>query len=223
MTKLALCALIFGLFVLASSAPNTTDNQERGILDCFFESESLTCAKNRADTQLDAIEQRITGRSDPVPFSRVFEDAGAILVDGTRSLLGETDESTTELDDEEEDKEEGRSSLRQPRKKFGKKKKKMLAKLLSFVMLIKAKIGLLLQLISTHFQLKFFALAILSLVVNVARFWIDIKKDHHPSKVVYYEHAQHQHHYDHEDDHGGYWGRSDLENPAQELAYNAHK
>lgn len=27
--------------------------------------------------------------------------------------------------------------------------------------------------------------------------------------MIYYEHAQHQHHYDHvEDDHGGWWGRA---------------
>lgn len=105
------------------------------------------------------------------------------------------------------------------KKKFGKKHKKHLAKLLALAMLIKSKISLLLQLISTHFQLKFFVIAIISLILNAIRFWIEVKKSH-PSKVIYYEHAQHQHHYDH-DDHDHYWGRSSNETP-HELAYRAY-
>lgn len=106
------------------------------------------------------------------------------------------------------------------RKKFG-KKKKQLAKLLSLAMLFKAKLSLLLQLISNHVQLKFFAIAIISLVINAARFWLDLKKSHPPAKVIYYEHAQHQHHYDHEDHEPGYWGRSSNDSP-QDLAYSAY-
>lgn len=105
------------------------------------------------------------------------------------------------------------------KKKFGKKQKKHLAKLLGLAMLVKAKISLLLQLISTHFQFKFFIIAIISLILNAVRFWIEIKKSH-PAKVIYYEHAQHQHHYDH-DDHDNYWGRSSNETP-HELAYRAY-
>lgn len=103
------------------------------------------------------------------------------------------------------------------KKKLSKKKKKLLQKLLGLAMLLKAKLSLILQLISTHFQFKFFVIAIISLLLNAARFWIEIKKS--PSKVIYYEHAQHQHHYDH-DDHG-YWGRSSNETP-QDLAYHAY-
>jgi hypothetical protein len=106
------------------------------------------------------------------------------------------------------------------KKKFGKKKKKHVQKLLLIAMLLKSKISLLLQLLSTHFQVKFFVIAILSLLMNAARFWLDLKKSHRPSKVIYYEHAQHQHHYDHDDDHG-IWGRSSDEAP-QELAYSAY-
>lgn len=88
-----------------------------------------------------------------------------------------------------------------------------------FAMVLKAKLSLLLQIFSAHLQTKFFAIAVLSLLLNAARFWLDLKKG--PSKVIYYEHAQHQHHYDHEDDHGeGYWGRSS--DDAQELAYGSH-
>ena len=106
------------------------------------------------------------------------------------------------------------------KKKLGKKKKKQLHKLMMIAMMVKAKISLLLQLVSTHFQLKFFIIAIISLMINTARFWIELKKSHRPSKVIYYEHAQHQHHYDHDDDHG-IWGRSSDESP-QDLAYNAY-
>lgn len=84
-------------------------------------------------------------------------------------------------------------------------------------MLFKAKISLLLQLISTHFQFKFFTIAIVSLIINIARFWLDLKKSHTPERVVYYEHAQHQHHYEPEDEHG-YWKRRALDN--NNLPYN---
>lgn len=104
------------------------------------------------------------------------------------------------------------------RKKFG-KKKKQLQKLLGLAMLFKAKLSLLLQLVSTHLQVKFFAIAVIGLLINAARFWLDLKNP--PSKVIYYEHAQHQHHYDHDDHDHGYWGRSSNDSP-HDLAYSAY-
>lgn len=83
---------------------------------------------------------------------------------------------------------------------------------------MKKKISLMLQLVSTHLQLKFFIIAIISLLMNATRFWLELKKNQ-PAKVIYYEHAQHQHHYDH-DEHGG-WGRSSNETP-QEIVYHAY-
>lgn len=47
--------------------------------------------------------------------------------------------------------------------------------------IIKSKIELLLKVLSFHLQLKFFAIALAGLVINLARFWIDVKKA--PSKV----------------------------------------
>lgn len=71
-------------------------------------------------------------------------------------------------------------------------------------------------------SVKFFIIAVIGLIINIARFWLDLKKSHHPSKVIYYEHAQHQHHYDHEDEHGGgYWGRS-IDEAGQDIAYKAY-
>lgn len=47
--------------------------------------------------------------------------------------------------------------------------------------IVKSKIELLLKVLSFHLQLKFFAIALAGLIINLARFWIDIKKA--PSKV----------------------------------------
>ncbi|XP_055686599.1 uncharacterized protein LOC129791945 isoform X1 [Lutzomyia longipalpis] len=109
-----------------------------------------------------------------------------------------------------QDLESGRYAGDQRGKK--KKKKKALMKLLLLGAIVKGKIELLLKLLSAHLQLKFLAIAAIGLLVNIARFWIDLKKGHSPQKVIYYEHAQHQHHYDdHGDDWnggGGYWKRS---------------
>lgn len=49
--------------------------------------------------------------------------------------------------------------------------------------IVKAKIELLLKLLSAHLQIKFFAIALIGLLINIARFWIDLKKGHHPQKV----------------------------------------
>lgn len=79
--------------------------------------------------------------------------------------------------------------------------------------------------------MKFLVIAVLSLLLNGARFFYDLKKGHQPQKVVYYEHAQHQHHYDHEDEWGGggHWDRSlntedeDKKVEAQEIAYSKYR
>lgn len=42
--------------------------------------------------------------------------------------------------------------------------------------IVKSKIELLLKVLSFHLQLKFLAIALASLVINLARFWIDLKK-----------------------------------------------
>ncbi|XP_017841617.1 neurofilament medium polypeptide isoform X2 [Drosophila busckii] len=84
-----------------------------------------------------------------------------------------------------------------------KKKKKALAKLVLLGSFLKAKIELLLKILGAHLQIKFFAIALIGLLINIARFWIDVKRGGAPSKVVYVEHAHHQHHYE---DHGEDWG-----------------
>lgn len=110
-----------------------------------------------------------------------------------------------------------------------KKKRKAIIKLLVIGAVAAAKLSLLLKILAIKIQLKFLAIAVLSLLLNGARFFYDLKKGHQPQKVVYYEHAQHQHHYDHEDDWsgGGHWDRSlaneDDRTTAQDMAYSKYK
>ncbi|XP_054733637.1 uncharacterized protein LOC129241380 [Anastrepha obliqua] len=105
-----------------------------------------------------------------------------------------------------------------------KKKKKALAKLVLLGSFLKAKIELLLKILGAHLQIKFFAIALIGLLINIARFWIDVKRGGTPQKVVYVEHAHHQHHYDeHNEDWGGesggsYWKRSLQTDPSLEEA-----
>ncbi|XP_017058061.1 uncharacterized protein LOC108099198 [Drosophila ficusphila] len=101
-----------------------------------------------------------------------------------------------------------------------KKKKKALAKFIMIGSFLKAKIELLLKILGAHLQVKFFAIALIGLLINIARFWIDVKRGSPPSKVVYVEHAHHQHHYeDHGEDWsepGSYWKRSLQTDPSVE-------
>lgn len=57
-------------------------------------------------------------------------------------------------------------------------------KVLILAAVLKGKIELLLKLLGTHLQIKFLIIAALALVVNVARFWIDLKNKQHPQKVM---------------------------------------
>ncbi|XP_015602003.1 uncharacterized protein LOC107270989 [Cephus cinctus] len=190
--------------------------------DCLLQENSLFCLKEKVSIELDKIETEVSGRKNEIPISKVIEEAGSLVSDGVQVALGVDDATDDFIEDSEEQQEETRGIEEARKKKFGKKKaKKGLQKVLMVAMLIKSKLSLLLQLISTHLQVKFFVLAVISLLLNLARFWIDLKKTHSPNKVIYYEHAQHQHHYDHEDDHGGYWGRASIESP-DDLAYKAH-
>lgn len=69
----------------------------------------------------------------------------------------------------------------------GKKKKKQfkkaILKLLVLAALLKVKFEFLLKVMATHLQVKFFIIAALGLLLNAAKFWIDLKKGHSPQKV----------------------------------------
>lgn len=57
-------------------------------------------------------------------------------------------------------------------------------KLLVLGAVLKAKIEMLLKILSFKLQLKFLAIAAIGLLINLARFWVDVKKSHHPQKVL---------------------------------------
>ncbi|XP_038217789.1 uncharacterized protein LOC119836502 isoform X1 [Zerene cesonia] len=122
---------------------------------------------------------------------------------------------------EKENEENGiadRSTVAEQRGKK-KKKKKAILKLLLLGAVLKAKIGTLLQILSFKLQVKFFIIALIGLAINLARFWVELKHKHQqPQKVIYYEHAQHQHHYEHEEEPGwGPWSRSIIPEEKDEI------
>ncbi|XP_058459146.1 uncharacterized protein LOC131435357 isoform X2 [Malaya genurostris] len=71
------------------------------------------------------------------------------------------------------------------RKRKGKKKKTYI-KLFMLGAALKGKIELLLKILSFHLQLKFFAIAAIGLLINIGRFWFDLKKQPQPQKEIYY-------------------------------------
>ncbi|KAI8441272.1 hypothetical protein MSG28_014911 [Choristoneura fumiferana] len=87
--------------------------------------------------------------------------------------------------DETEDGISDKSSVEEQRSKK-KKKKKAILKLLILGAVLKAKIGTLLQILSFKLQVKFFILALIGLGINLARFWIDLKKTHQPPQKPIY-------------------------------------
>lgn len=123
------------------------------------------------------------------------------------------------------------SEARGKKKKEKKKKIKAIIKLLILGIVVYGKVTLLLKILAAHLQFKFLAIAAAGLLINAARFYLDLKKGHHPQKVIYYEHAQHQHHYENEDEGyhhgGGYWGRAydeeEKTGSAQDVAYRKQK
>ncbi|XP_008560163.1 uncharacterized protein LOC103580253 [Microplitis demolitor] len=192
-----------GCFLLTFSLVDADEGQD--VLGCFMEDDSLGCVKNLTDASLDQIELQVTGNRDNVTFSQVIERTSDFVMDQVNHFFDDKDPADTN---------------RESRKiKIGKKKKKLLHKLLPIFHLFQAKISLLLQLVSTHFQFKFFAIAVIGLIINFIRLWIDIKKGHHPAKVIYYEHAQHQHHYEPEEE-PSYWKKRSLDTNNQ-LAFSS--
>ncbi|CAG9133660.1 unnamed protein product [Plutella xylostella] len=163
--------------------------------------------KENAETRQVDVQQVEETKTHDVEAPRGFvEDVWSIgekALDSVAEHALESDNLENGLSD--------KSSLEEQRGKK-KKKKKAILKLLLLGAVLKAKIGTMLQILSFKLQVKFFIIALLGLAINLARFWLDVKKSHHqqPQKVIYYEHAQHQHHYDeHEEAPGwGPWSRS---------------
>ncbi|XP_035720562.1 uncharacterized protein LOC118440916 [Vespa mandarinia] len=216
---------IIGVIVLSTAFGSAvTQNEEEGnTLECVFEDNIGNCLRKRLARDIDRIEIEVSGKKSEPPMSEVIEQTGNFIAEFVSDVQEELQEDEEEIAERKagvDSRALGEQEAR--RKKHGKKKKKHMQKLMALVMMFKAKLALLLQIISTHLQIKLFIIAVISFIMNATKFWIDLKKNHQPSKVIYYEHAQHQHHYDHEDDHhGGYWGRSSNDSP-QDIVYSSY-
>lgn len=87
-------------------------------------------------------------------------------------------------------------SARGHKKKVKKAIKKAILKLIIVGLLIKQKIKMLLMIAQTFLQFKFLLVAIVYVISNIVKIWLDLKSKHNPQKVIYYENAHHQHHYE---------------------------
>ncbi|XP_078035266.1 uncharacterized protein LOC144469173 [Augochlora pura] len=203
--------LALGLALCATCEPIQKREDNDSAFDCVFQENTVDCLRTRLARDLDQTEIQMTGKLSEPPLSAVMEQTGNFVAEVVDSIQNPEEE---ELEGQAGEQVEGR------KKKFGKKKQKQLQKLLALAMVLKAKLSLIFQIIGTHFQWKAVTFSFLTLVINLVKFWMDLKNKQ-PPKVIYYEHAQHQHHYEHDDHDHGYWGRSSNDSP-QDLAYSAH-
>ncbi|XP_038217790.1 uncharacterized protein LOC119836502 isoform X2 [Zerene cesonia] len=213
------------------------------ILDCFGEQDAWVCAKEKAgiifdgwDKEVDKqrrmwreeadAEVRSSGRSleeMPSVLGKEIEEGLGSLSDlvqngVARALTTKKPEGSKKTPPKLQMAEKSPEILLKQRGKK-KKKKKAILKLLLLGAVLKAKIGTLLQILSFKLQVKFFIIALIGLAINLARFWVELKHKHQqPQKVIYYEHAQHQHHYEHEEEPGwGPWSRSIIPEEKDEI------
>ncbi|CAH0389594.1 unnamed protein product [Bemisia tabaci] len=118
------------------------------------------------------------------------------------------------------------------KKKIQKEIKKFVLKILIGIFLIKQKIKMLLMMLQTLLMSKFLIVATIYALSSTFKIWYDIKHSKHDNKVIYYENAHHQHHYEppdhseYEDHHGGWggiWGRSiAVTEPSQIIEHGIH-
>ena len=84
-----------------------------------------------------------------------------------------------------------------------------------FGLVLAVKICLLVKLFNAAVQFKFSLIAFATLILNVVKLWVSIKHKHNHSKVIHFEQAHHDHHYDDDFDVDSsgpaheYWSRSD--------------
>ncbi|XP_063221302.1 uncharacterized protein LOC134530422 [Bacillus rossius redtenbacheri] len=227
-------------------------------VECAGEDDVSGCLLRRTNRALRAVAEiaESTGTSktasddsDAVEVSpgqtSVAKLVGQFIGEALSRLLeeGEEEEEEEEVQVEEsedqvasDDKPENKSGLKGESRK--KKKKKLLMKIHNLIqklfmlkMLIKSKFAMILLKLSFMVQLKVALIALLNLLVNLYRLYLQKTHPPEPQKVVYYEHAQHQHHYDQEHFHhdedkgwlGNLWSRSVEEPAGHDEAYSAYR
>ncbi|VEN37811.1 unnamed protein product [Callosobruchus maculatus] len=149
-------------------------------------------------------------------IEKIIFELSSLFKNGLGGLLSPRD-GEEDLEDEEESVEEtkdgvsSRGSGKQA-KQARKKKQEIIwvAKLLILAAIIRAKIELALKLYQAAIQTKIFWVLVSLLFLNKVRLFIELKKSWEPKKQIFYEHAQHDHHYDGDiwgnEEGGGLWG-----------------
>ncbi|CAH0551785.1 unnamed protein product [Brassicogethes aeneus] len=229
---------------------------------CFFDTadDYLKYRIEGVIAEANARAFQITGRAadtDHPPsalaetITKMIEELSGMLQEGLSSFFrsgkesedgDEIEESSAEETEGDQDKDasKSRALVEEARKKKKHKIHKLIAAIKALVVggVLKVLFGCVLKIFMAHLQVKFLLIALGGLALNAARFWIDLKKKHAPEKVIYYENAQHQHHYETDGeeyghDHGhsgpgeGYWGRAyevpEGQKTAQDMAYASQK
>lgn len=94
------------------------------------------------------------------------------------------------------------------KKLFGKRKKnkkmKSMMKFVAVAIVIVTKLSILFKIIHSHFQMKFFGIAAMGLVMQLLKFWLDVKNGYSPPKILHYDSASRPNHFNGDDIH---WAR----------------
>ncbi|XP_022198864.2 uncharacterized protein LOC111055870 isoform X1 [Nilaparvata lugens] len=179
------------------------------------EANEITSGGQR-NTESDDEEPKVEGlpAGTPPAVGRIIDRLGDLIATSLAQFYPEpNDDGTPNLSAESEQRSNGVEQARGHKKKVKKEIKKAIIKVIIFTLLLKQKIKMLLMAAQTFLQFKFLMVAIVYVISNIIRLWVEIKQKHHPQKVIYYENAHHQHHYEPEhhdhgilEDHGGGWG-----------------
>lgn len=96
------------------------------------------------------------------------------------------------------------------KKLFGKRKKnkkiKSMMKYVGIVIVIITKLSIIFKILNSHFQMKFFGVAAMGLVMQLLKFWLDVKTGYNPPKIIQYDSGIRPNHFIGEDIH---WARQD--------------
>lgn len=105
--------------------------------------------------------------------------------------------------------EEQSEERKKKRKKlFGKRKKnkkmKTMMKVMAVSVMFVTKMSILFKVLHSHFQFKFFAIAAIGLVMQLLKFWLDVKNGYNPPRLLHYDSGSRPNHFNGEDVH---WAR----------------
>lgn len=115
------------------------------------------------------------------------------------------------------------NARKKDKNKLGKKKKKQMKSMMKFVtigIILFSKVGLMFKLLHSHLQIKFLTIAAISLILQILKFWLDIKTGYNPPRYLHYDVSSHtaSAHNNHN------WARNGNEQHSkQDLVFHAHR